>query len=296
MDDVVEAPSTNTVMDRVFGGQPTQSEGDTPTPTATETTEETKVADAPVSDEKDTAAVETKPEVTEPAKEQAETNDDKSKVEAKAEPEKKLDWDSDDNPHKKRADEIAKREKAARDWATQINQRYINQQRELEIINKKLDGTYDPTVDEPKIDPQQVLSHARTQGAVQASIAAVTEKLGEEKTKAELDRFNQLFDDNDLIQKRVLNSPSPMAEAMQVLAEYDVTQKYGSRDVKVLIEKIKAEAVVELREQIRKEEHQKILDGIAMKNKTPNGNRDMRRADGDTKPAGPRPLSSFFNN
>ncbi len=170
------------------------------------------------------------------------------------------------------------------------------QKRELEIINKKLDGTYDPQVDEPRIDPEQVLKHARAQGAVQASIAAVVDKLGDVKTRAELDRFNQLFDTNESIQHRVLNAASPMAEAIKVLNEWDITQKYGSTDVNVLVEKIKAEAVAEMREQIRKEEHQKIMDGIAMKNKTPNGVREMRQAGGDTKPAGTRPFSSFFNN
>ena len=289
---VVEAPSTeSTVMDRVFNSGHRATEGVTDMPTPETPEVEAQPASDPASAEKTP-----EPEVkAEPEKEQAAT-EDKPKVEAKAEPDKTFDWDSDDNPHKKRADEIAKREKAARDWATQINQRYVNQQRELEIINKKLDGTYDPTVDEPKIDPQQVLTQARTQGAVQASISAVVDKLGEEKTRAELDRFNQLFDQNDMVQQRVLGSPAPMAEALKVLKEWDITQKYGSSDVDVLVEKIKAEAVAELREQIRKEEHQKILDGIAMKNKTPNGNREIRPASGDVKAPGARPLSSFFHN
>jgi len=293
MDEPTEAPSTeSTVMDRVFSSGHRATEGvvDTPTP------ETPEVEAQPASDPASAEAKTPEPEVkAEPEKEQAAT-EDKPKVEAKAEPDKTLDWDSDDNPHKKRADEIAKREKAARDWATQINQRYVNQQRELEIINKKLDGTYDPTVDEPKIDPQQVLTQARTQGAVQASISAVVDKLGEEKTRAELDRFNQLFDQNDMVQQRVLGSPAPMAEALKVLKEWDITQKYGTTDVDQLVEKIGAEAVAKVREQIRKEEHQKILDGIAMKNKTPNGNREMRPASGELKPSGARPLSSFFHN
>ena len=292
MDDTTEVQATDsTVMDRVFGDSPEATPAETPAVEAAETK----------SPEPTVSGDEVKPEPTpepkaEPEKEvAAKTEAEKPKVEAKAEPESK-NWDTDDNPHKQRAEDLAKREKAARDWATQINQQYMAQKRELEIINKKLDGTYDPQVDEPRIDPEQVLKHARAQGAVQASIAAVVDKLGDVKTRAELDRFNQLFDANESIQHRVLNAASPMAEAIKVLNEWDITQKYGSTDVNVLVEKIKAEAVAEMRETIRKEEHQKIMDGIAMKNKTPNGVREMRQAGGDTKPAGPRPLSSFFNN
>ena len=293
MDDTQEAPATeSTVMDRVFGDSPEATPAETPAVEATETKPEPTVS----GDELKPTPEPTPEPKAEPVKEAAaETKAEKPAVEAKAEPDPK-NWDTDDNPHKQRAEDLAKREKAARDWATQINQQYMAQKRELEIINKKLDGTYDPAVDEPRIDPEQVLKHARAQGAVQASIAAVVDKLGDAQTRAELDRFNQLFDANESIQHRVLNAASPMAEAIKVLNEWDITQKYGSTDVNVLVEKIKAEAVAEMREQIRKEEHQKIMDGIANKNKTPTGVREMRQAGGDTKPAAPRPLSSFFNN
>jgi hypothetical protein len=141
-----------------------------------------------------------------------------------------------------------------------------------------------------------MLTEAQISGAVRASEAQAREKYGE-KFDAEIQRFHQLFDQNSLIQQRVLAAPSPMVEAMKVLEEFDVTVKYGSDDVTTIIQKIKAEAIAEEREKIRKEEHQKIMDSIAMRNKTPSGLREVRQAGGtDTKPAGPKPLSSLFNN
>lgn len=292
MDDVTTTPPS---MGELFSGTGAVPEGVTADP-VTETAAETTADVAPTSEEK-TNSLEVKREA-EPIKEAAKAEPEKKPAEVKADTTEKPIWDSDDNPHKKRADELAKREKAARDWATQINQQYVNQQRELAIINKKLDGTYDPAIDDPRgPDPQQILSEAQIAGKVQASEVAARERYGE-KFDPEIQRFHELFTDNPIVQQRVLSSRAPMLEAMAVLKEWDIAQKYGSTDVDTIISKIRAETESELREKIRKEEHQKILDSIAMRGKTPSGLKDVRAANTNEsqKPAGARPLSSFFTN
>jgi len=290
MDDLTQTP----LIERAFSSSGSVPEGITADPVTAPEPEEAKPEEKAAE-----PAAQAKPEPsapTEPAKEAAKAEPEKAPAEVKADTDPKPVWDSEDNPYKKRADELAKREKAARDWATQINQQYVNQQRQLAVINKKLDGTYDPAVDDPRgPDPQEVLSQVHVAGKVQASEVMARERYGE-KFDPEIQRFNELFDTNPLIQQRVLTSKAPMLEAMSVLKEYDIAQKYGSTDVDTIISKIKAETEAELREKIRKEEHQKIMDGIAMKNKNPNGLREARQAGGDTKPAGQRPLSSFFHN
>jgi len=288
MDDQTQTP----LIERAFSASGEVPEGVTAEP-VTETPTET-----PTPEKAEAPEVKADAPATEPAKEAAKAEPDKKEpAEAKEDTEPKPVWDSDDNPYKQRASELAKREKAARDWATQINQQYVNQQRELAVINKKLDGTYDPAVDDPRgPDPQQILSEAQIAGKVQASEMMARERYGD-KFEPEIQRFHELFDTNQLIQQRVLTSKAPMVEAFKVLREWDITQKYGSTDVDTIIDKIKAETEAELRERIRKEEHQKIMDGIAQKNRNPSGLREARQAGGDSpKTTGPKPLSAFFHN
>ena len=64
-------------------------------------------------------------------------------------PDAKANWDDDNNPWKKKANEFDQRYRDThRNW-NQLNQQNQELQRQLSILGKKFDGTYDPRVDEP---------------------------------------------------------------------------------------------------------------------------------------------------
>ena len=123
-------------------------------------------------------------------------------------------------------------------------------------------------------------------------------KKGQEFVDREIARYNELFNDNQMVQQQVWSSPSPVFTALKVLRDFDVSQKYGTTDVTELIEKIKAEQEADLEKRLTEKITKQVMDGIAMKNKAPtgiNGARAATKVEGE-KPATGRPLGSFFNN
>lgn len=186
-----------------------------------------KIADTPI---------ETKPEAAAPAKVEAakEKSEAKPEVKAEAKTEEKLseaeekkkeeppkfDWESDSNPYKKRyADTQA--------WRSREKQDY---DRQFEILNKKLDGTYDPATDQPKAPaPQEIAVQAERFGRVASSLGAAYELYGgKENVDKAMIEFNRLYDNNTAVQTRILSSPLPVVEAMKVMEEAKVFSKLGS--------------------------------------------------------------------
>lgn len=140
----------------------------------------------------------------------------------------KADWESADNPYRRQYVDT-------RNWATQQRQENIALKRQLDIINKKIDGTYDAATDEAAVQPpssEQIQAHGELTGRVQASIVAAQLQYGE----AEVDRLlfaegapYRVLEENDpAIKARVLASPTPALEALRVLREREFTGKYGA--------------------------------------------------------------------
>ena len=163
-----------------------------------------KVADKPI---------EIKPEAAAPAKVEAAKEEPGVKPEVKAEakaeekpPEAeekkkedtaKFDWESDSNPYKKRyADTQA--------WTMREQQ---NHARQMEIINKKLDGTYDPAQDEPKAPtPEETAILGERLGRVGSSLEAAYEIHGKETVDTTMAEFTRLYDNDVPVQNRIFSS------------------------------------------------------------------------------------------
>ena len=216
-----------------------------------------------------------------------------------------IDWESEENPFKQKFAAIEKQYQDTRAWARNEGAQRQKLQQQLDIINKKLDGTYDPDVDDPKPDPQAVILQAQAEGKMLGSLDAAylqygkgDKKAGQEHVDKEIVRYNELFAENSLVQNQVWSSPAPVFAALKVLRDFDISQKYGTTDAAELIEKVKAEHETELEKKLTEKITKQVLDGIAMKNKIPagiNGARAAVKIDGEKPPVN-KPLSALFTN
>lgn len=146
----------------------------------------------------------------------------------KEEEKPKIDWNADDNPFKKQYLDTQK-------WANQTHQQNLalqKMQRDIEIANKKLDGTYDPAVDDvPKIEPQQIAQTAELAGKISSSREAAFQVYGNDLVEKMLWADNAPFkeiESNPVVEMRVLSSPTPVLEAMKVMEEYAFYKKWGN--------------------------------------------------------------------
>ena len=151
-------------------------------------------------------------------------------------------WDSDDNPYKQEALKLAQRQRDTAGWANEVHKQNLELKRHMERMEKKIDGTYDPEADkEPETPPEEIASHAELQGATRASLYAAYDQHGKEKVDSEVREFDRLFMNNPAIMNRVTRSGRPIQEALKVLGEYRMAQKYGTADFTEIISKVRAE-------------------------------------------------------
>ena len=218
-----------------------------------------------------------------------------------AEPEKKeskpsQDWESDENPFKKELQSAKEREKSYRDWATKVNQENLAIKKQFEIINAKLDGTYDPNVHDPRPDPNAIVGEAKFFGALEASDAFAQQKFGAEFVDKAVERFDSIFANNQMAQARVRSSHAPILEAIQMLKEHDLVTKYGSMDVEVLVQKVKEEAIAEKEKELTDKITKQIMERMGAKSNAPTGLKQVRQSSDTAKETpGPRDLRSFFH-
>lgn len=174
------------------------------------------------------------PEV--PTETVTETPAEEAKPEAEVKPEEKpsFDWEADDNPYKQRYWETQK-------WANKVNQENIERQRaidslqqKLTVIDKKLDGTYDPDTDEPKAPPppdvNEVAESSNVVGRIVASRQAAIEGYGQDFVENMVFAPNSPFrqiENSPYVQMRVLQSPAPVLEAIKIVKEKAFFDKYG---------------------------------------------------------------------
>lgn len=231
-------------------------------------------------------------------------------------------WDSDDNPYRKQASdaeqrlaETNQRLQQTRNFASEVNNANRTLRRQMERLEKKIDGTYDPE-EEKRLDaeeqrtaasqaptPEEAAHDAELRGATRASLHMAYETHGKEKVDAEIREFDQLFQRNPLMMHRVTSSRQPIQESMKILNEFRMAKKYGTADMTELIAKVKEEAIAEatpgLVEKITKE----IMDKLSLKDKETQGIRSIRGGGRDAVAehlsgdnADPKPLSVLFPN
>lgn len=214
-------------------------------------------------------------------------------VEAKKEEDVKpeANWDDSKNPYKQRYQDTQK-------WANNINMQNVELKRQLDIINKKLDGTYDAEAEENanQIKPEEIAYTAETTGKIVSSREAAFTIYGEDlvnKTLFAPDAPFRQIQDLPQVQARVMTSPSPVLEAMKVVREYAFNAKWGNAPEEIEAN-IKKAYEKELEDVVTK----KILEKMKLKEKQPQGLKDARGAQPGGMPAqsGLTPLSEVFGN
>ena len=173
-----------------------------------------------------------------------EGKNDKSKLssEPKDKPADGPNWDDDTNPWKQKAGEFEKRYKDThRDW-NRLNQekldaqrRYDELARQLSVVNKKLDGTYDPQRDEPPPpDPTAIRTWGTIEGKATASYASAVREHGEDTVIQALEKYAQIFGQDKGVQERILLSNDPVRGAMEAVRAFEFAQQYGSDPTSIL--------------------------------------------------------------
>lgn len=183
----------------------------------------------------------------------------------------KPNWDDDNNPWKKKAAEFDQRYRDThRNW-NQLNQQSQEQQRQLAILTKKIDGTYDPEKDDsPPPDTAAIRQWASIEGKAEASHAAALRIHGEDKVMAALNRYAQVFANDRATQQRILESNDPVQGAMDALEFHDFTEKFGTNPGKI-IETMRAQLEAELSPKIAEREAKRVMDELAAKRREPDG-------------------------
>lgn len=186
-------------------------------------------------------------------------------------PDAKPNWDDDNNPWKKKAGEFDQRYRDThRNW-NQLNQQNQELQRQLTILGKKFDGTYDPTRDEPPPpDPEAIRTWGAIEGKSQASFAAAVRTHGQERVMGILEKYSQVFSNDRSVQERILMSEDPVQAAMDAVEGYEFMTKYGHQPGKI-IENLRAQIETELAPKIREAESKRIMDELANKRREPDG-------------------------
>ena len=186
-------------------------------------------------------------------------------------PDAKANWDDENNPWKKKASEFDQRYRDThRNW-NQLNQQNQELQRNLNILQKKFDGTYDPRVDEPPPpDPQAIRQWGAIEGKAQASLAAANRVHGEEKVMQTLEKYAQVFGNDRGVQERILMSNDPVQGAMDAVAGFEFFSENGP-DPKTILENIRKKVTDELTPQIREAESKRIMGELASKRGEPKG-------------------------
>lgn len=265
----------------------------TPEPVA----ETTPVAEEVKTEVKEAEPVVTEPKIEEPKTEvTSEVKTEEVKTEVKTEEKLPVNWEDENNTYKKRHKDAAK-------WANQVHQQNLALQQQLEIINKKLDGTYDPEQDAPPpIDPQAIAQESEFGGRIAASRESAFEiygkgnieegkKIVEQTLWADNAPFRQI-EQHPMVQMRIMGSSSPVLEAMKIVKEYAFYQKFGNTP-ELIEDNIKKAYEKEIEDRVTK----KVLDKVKLKEEQVKGIGEVRSASVGGSPPAQNPfppLSEIF--
>ena len=249
--------------------------------TPTQKTEVTPVEEAKPEEtpQEQTEEKPTEPEVKpeeKPAKEET-PKEELPKEEPPKETKPTIDWDSDTNPFKQRHKDASK-------WANQVHMQNLELQKQMEIINKKLDGTYDAEAEAKaqEIPPHIISQTSEMAGKIVASRQAAFEIYGKDNVENLLWADNAPFraiENDPMVQARVMSSMSPVLEAMKCVEEASFYSKWG-KSPKDIEENIKKAYEKEIEDRVTK----KILEKVNLKEKQVTGIGEARGAPGATPP------------
>ena len=144
------------------------------------------------------------------------------------------DWDADDNPWKGKAAELEKRVKDTRDFSTQVNQQLADLKKQNEILQKKVDGTYDPATDGMP-SPDQVAEEVRirevTQARAKASVEAAKRIYGADALHAAIFAddapFRKIEQEEPAVAAAIMAADAPAIAAMELLEVRRFEARWG---------------------------------------------------------------------
>lgn len=310
--------ATDSVLSDVFGGGAASEGPSSPEPaSSSESTDSTKGESSPetgaetLPDTKGDESKETPPpsedkpkEETKPA-EDAEKKEDKPRTEEK-EPAKddKAAADkvkAEDLTFKQRFEETAKWGHALNEQNQQMRTLLEQQTQKLEMLQKKLDGTWTDE-DDAKLErgssTEEVATRAVQVGKALASKAALYRELGEAEATKVLTEYNQLFGGNETIRNIVANEESPAHAAALLVERYHFEQEHGRtpKEWKASIEKAYRTS---MEKEIRKSILEEIRAGRNKREATPESLSEVRGSgdqgeNGKLKEEQPTPLKDIF--
>jgi len=239
-----------------------------------------------------TVKVEDKP-ATEPVKEpvkepdeKAATGDEGKKLEEKP----KTDWENDDNPYKKRYRDTS-------NWATDLNKKQQAQDREILILQKKADGSYDEERDNPKRTEEQIETEAESKGRAVASHEAAITRWGAEVVERDLAKFNDVFKGDVYMLGSVASADQPVVEAIRALRRYEFHKEFGDNPDEIM-EKIGKQAVEKAGQTIQSDEAKKLAERVKVADGEAKGLAGLTAKGTETpkEQATVKPLSEEFDN
>ncbi len=200
-------------------------------------------------------------------------------------------WDSEENPYRQEAARLQERIVGANRWSNEVHKQNLELRRSLERLEKKIDGTFDPE-EERRADleaeraaqgsPEDAAQLAELRGATVASLHMAYETMGKEKTDAAVREFDSLFQNNPLVMQRVTASRRPVQEALKILSEFKIAQKYGTQDLTQMIEKIREEAIAQAMPALTEKITKEIMGKLDLKNKENGGLKHLRGSGRDS--------------
>ena len=199
-------------------------------------------------------------------------------------------WDSEENPYRQEAARLQERIVGANRWSNEVHKQNLELRRSLERLEKKIDGTFDPEEEQraeaaeraAQGSPEDAAQLAELRGATVASLHMAYETMGREKTDAAVREFDSLFQNNPLVMQRVTASRRPVQEALKILSEFKIAQKYGTQDLTQMIEKIREEAVAQAMPALTEKITKEIMGKLDLKNKENGGLKHLRGSGRDS--------------
>jgi hypothetical protein len=260
-----------------------------------EGTEEAAKEEDKSGDKKPDEKSESAPEGDKKKEESTPSPDDKNadKKEAKKEDKPK----AEDKP--KKEDPNVKRLRDTQNWATDLNKQVQEQNRQMAIMQKKIDGTYDEERDDPKQTVEQIETAAEVKGRTRASKDFAISQFGEEQVTEDLQKFHDIFGQDRHVQASIMETDQPAIEAIKMVKRHAFFEEYGY-EPEDIIEKIRVKVRAEEGKKIREEESAKLANRIKGKNSEATGLAGLTSKGGTTsgteKAKGPVPLKSMFDN
>jgi len=235
-------------------------------------------AEKPPVEEKDKSSLDTDPPSKTPEEIAAEKaaadkvkdlpTDEKTKADAKKAADDKA---AADLPFKQRLEETQKWAQGINQENTQLRQIAEDQKQRLDVLQKKVDGTWteqDEAASQQGHRPEDIASYAKLQGKAIASHAAATRELGAETVNAALAEYYQLFDKNPAMRQALNQSDSPVHEAMAIIDRYHFEQEHGATP-KEWIASITKKVSADLEKSLRKSILEEIRAGKSKRENTP---------------------------